>query len=61
MDYYEPMGSEVAQMISGSALRTPEAIKGAIAAMAGAGVDELILDPTVSDPDEVDRLAEAAL
>ena len=61
MDYYEPMGPEVAQMIAGSALRTPEAIKGAIAAMAGAGVDELILDPTVSDPDQVDRLAEVAL
>ena len=61
MDYYEPMGSEVAQMIAGSALRTPEAIKGATAAMADVGVDELILVPSVSDPDQVDRLADVAL
>ncbi|HEX3393867.1 MAG TPA: LLM class flavin-dependent oxidoreductase [Acidimicrobiales bacterium] len=56
--YYEPMGSDMADMIAGSALRTPESIKGAIDAYAGAGVDELILDPTVPDPGQVDRLAE---
>ena len=59
-DYYEPMGVDVAAMIAGSALRTPESIKGAIDAYAGVGVDELILDPTVPDPDQVDRLAEIA-
>ena len=48
-------------MIAGSALRTPEAVQGAIAAYADAGVDELILDPTLSDPDEVKKLAEVAL
>jgi hypothetical protein len=32
-----------------------------VAAFAEADVDELILDPTVGDPEQVDLLAEAAL
>lgn len=60
-DYYSPMGDEVATMIAGSALRSPEAIKGAIEAYAAAGVDELILDPSVGDPAQVDLLAEVTL
>jgi hypothetical protein len=31
-----------------------------VKAYADAGVDELFLDPTVADPDQVDLLAEAA-
>ena len=61
LDYYSPMGDEVAEMIAGSALRTPEAIKGAVQAFQEAGVDELILDPTVPDPAQVDLLAGAVL
>lgn len=61
LDYYEPMGSEAAEMIAGSVLDSPEAISGAIDAFASVGVDELVLDPTVSDPDQADRLAEVAL
>ena len=61
VDYYMPMGSEMAEMIAGSALRSPEAIKGAVGAFAGVGVDELILDPTVPDPGQVDLLAEVVL
>ena len=57
LDYYAPMGGGVAEMIAGSALRSPEAISGAIEAYAAAGVDELLLDPTVSDPGQVDLLA----
>ena len=60
LDYYEPLG-DAAHMIAGSLLGSPEAVKGAIAAFADIGIDELILDPTVSDPDQVDRLAEVAL
>ncbi|MFN2561716.1 MAG: LLM class flavin-dependent oxidoreductase [Jatrophihabitans sp.] len=59
-DYYSPMGDEVATMIAGSALRSPEAIKGAVEAYAAAGVDELILDPSIGDPAQVDLLAEVA-
>jgi hypothetical protein len=48
-------------MIARSALRSPEAVAGAVNAFADAGVDELILDPTVGDLGQVDQLAEAAL
>ncbi len=58
LDYYQLMGSEVAEMIAGSALRSAEAITGAVDAFAQVGVDELILDPTVGDPGQVDLLAE---
>jgi hypothetical protein len=44
-------------MIAGSALRSEAAVAGAVEAYADAGVDELILDPTVSDPGQVDLLA----
>jgi alkanesulfonate monooxygenase SsuD/methylene tetrahydromethanopterin reductase-like flavin-dependent oxidoreductase (luciferase family) len=60
LDYYQPMGG-MAEMIADSALRSPEAIKDAIAAFTDIGVDELILDPTVSDPGQVELLAEVAL
>ena len=48
----------LADMIADSALRSPEAIAGAVEAYRSAGVDELVLDPSVSDPDQVDLLAE---
>ena len=38
-----------------------QAIKEVIAAFAEIGLDELILDPTVSDPAQVEMLAEVAL
>ncbi|MDQ4132251.1 MAG: LLM class flavin-dependent oxidoreductase [Actinomycetota bacterium] len=59
LDYYEPMGSEIAEMVAGSALRSVDSISGALEAYARAGVDELILDPTVWRPEQVDLLAEA--
>lgn len=58
LDYYQPMGQETAEWIAGSVLRSPEAITGAVAAYEQAGVDELILDPTVPDVDQVEQLAE---
>ena len=61
LDYYRFLGPEGAQMIAGSAHRSPEAIKDVIAGFEEAGVDELILDPTVADPAQVDLLARAAL
>lgn len=57
LDYYRPAGDEMAEMVAGSALRSEEAITGAVSAFADVGVDELILDPTVPDPDQVDQLA----
>jgi alkanesulfonate monooxygenase SsuD/methylene tetrahydromethanopterin reductase-like flavin-dependent oxidoreductase (luciferase family) len=57
LDYYRPMG-DMAQMVADGALRSPEAITGAIDAFRELGFDELVLDPTVPEPDQVDRLAE---
>jgi alkanesulfonate monooxygenase SsuD/methylene tetrahydromethanopterin reductase-like flavin-dependent oxidoreductase (luciferase family) len=57
-DYYAPMGEQTATMIADNAFRSPEAIREAIAAYEEAGVDELLLDPTVAEPDQVDLLAE---
>jgi phosphoribosylcarboxyaminoimidazole (NCAIR) mutase len=48
-------------MVASSAHRSPEAIRDVIAAFQEAGVDELILDPTVGDPAQVDLLATVAL
>jgi alkanesulfonate monooxygenase SsuD/methylene tetrahydromethanopterin reductase-like flavin-dependent oxidoreductase (luciferase family) len=58
LDYYKPMGDEVATMIAGGALRSADAISGAVAAYEAVGVDELVLDPTVPDPAQVDLLAD---
>jgi alkanesulfonate monooxygenase SsuD/methylene tetrahydromethanopterin reductase-like flavin-dependent oxidoreductase (luciferase family) len=61
LDYYRTLGPETAEMIASGAHRSPEAIRDVIAAFEEAGVDELILDPTVGDPAQVDLLAEAVL
>lgn len=59
LDYYGILGRETAEMIAGGAHRSPQAIKAVITGFTEAGVDELILDPTVGDPTQVDLLAEA--
>ena len=61
LDYYAAMGPETAEFIAGSAHRSRQALKEVIARFAEIGVDELVLDPTVSDPGQVDLLADAAL
>ncbi|HEV2068582.1 MAG TPA: LLM class flavin-dependent oxidoreductase [Acidimicrobiales bacterium] len=61
LDYYQLMGSETAGMIADSALRSVDSLTAAVDAYSQAGVDELILDPTVLDPGQVDLLAEAVL
>ncbi len=53
-DYYGPMAERIAQ-----GLRTdPQAVLEAIHGFADAGADELILWPTVSDLDQLDRLSD---
>ena len=61
LDYYGFLGPELSEMIAGGAHRSPEAVRDVIAGFAEVGVDELILDPTVGDPQQVDLLAAAAL
>lgn len=61
LDYYEPMGADLAGMIAGSALRSPEAITAAVEQFADIGFDELVLDPTVADLSQVDLLADVVM
>lgn len=58
LDYYEAGGAEMAQGIADSALRSPDAVRATVEAFADVGVDELVLDPTVPDPGQVDLLAD---
>jgi alkanesulfonate monooxygenase SsuD/methylene tetrahydromethanopterin reductase-like flavin-dependent oxidoreductase (luciferase family) len=55
--YYRFLG-DYTEMIAGSALRSADAIKSAVAKYADAGIDDLILDPTVADLSQVQRLAD---
>jgi alkanesulfonate monooxygenase SsuD/methylene tetrahydromethanopterin reductase-like flavin-dependent oxidoreductase (luciferase family) len=56
--YYGFLG-DFADAIANNALRSPQALRDAIKSFQDAGLDELILDPTVPDLAEVDRLADA--
>lgn len=58
--YYGFLGDWTDAVVEG-ALRTPQAVKDAVAKFADAGVTELVLNPTVGSVDEVDRLADAVL
>ena len=59
-DYYGFLGGYV-DMIANGALRSPEAIRGAVTAFADGGITELYLDPTVASLDQIDRLADLVL
>ncbi|MFN2544083.1 MAG: LLM class flavin-dependent oxidoreductase [Actinomycetota bacterium] len=59
-DYYAFLGDFATQMAQWVP-KTPEAIRDTVKAFEDIGVDELILDATVDDPDQVDRLAEIVL
>ena len=56
-DYYAFLGDMATQMARWTP-RTAEQIKDQIKAFEDVGADELFLDATVDDPDQVDRLAE---
>ena len=58
--YYGFLGDR-AEMMAASALRSENAIRDAAAAYADSSVDDLILDPTVADISQVDRLADVVL
>jgi alkanesulfonate monooxygenase SsuD/methylene tetrahydromethanopterin reductase-like flavin-dependent oxidoreductase (luciferase family) len=59
--YYEPLGEQAAGTIADGVLRSAAAIRAALEAHEGAGVDELVLAASVRDPQQVELLAEAAL
>jgi hypothetical protein len=48
-------------MIADGALRSEDAIRGAVKAFGDAGITELTFDPTVASLDQVDRLADLLL
>jgi alkanesulfonate monooxygenase SsuD/methylene tetrahydromethanopterin reductase-like flavin-dependent oxidoreductase (luciferase family) len=58
--YYGFLG-DFTERIAANALRSAGAITGAVAAFADAGFDDLILDPTVADISQVERLADIVL
>jgi alkanesulfonate monooxygenase SsuD/methylene tetrahydromethanopterin reductase-like flavin-dependent oxidoreductase (luciferase family) len=58
-DYYEFLGPETAGAIAGSAATTADEIWQRMDAFQQAGCDEVIAMPCSTDPDEVDRLADA--
>jgi alkanesulfonate monooxygenase SsuD/methylene tetrahydromethanopterin reductase-like flavin-dependent oxidoreductase (luciferase family) len=59
-DYYGYLGEWV-DTIARGVPRTPEAIRDTVGRFEEIGVDELILDPTIADLEQVDLLAEAVL
>lgn len=59
-DYYSFIGPWLQGMITGMP-RTPEALRDIVKGFEDAGFDELILDPTIAELDQIDMLAEAVL
>jgi alkanesulfonate monooxygenase SsuD/methylene tetrahydromethanopterin reductase-like flavin-dependent oxidoreductase (luciferase family) len=60
LDYYAFFGDFAKQMADWIP-KDAQGVKDTVKAFEDAGVDELILDATVDDPDQVDKLAEAVL
>jgi alkanesulfonate monooxygenase SsuD/methylene tetrahydromethanopterin reductase-like flavin-dependent oxidoreductase (luciferase family) len=58
-DYYAWLGEAVANFIVEGAAKDADAVKQHVAAFEGAGCQELILFPSLSDPAQVDLLADA--
>jgi alkanesulfonate monooxygenase SsuD/methylene tetrahydromethanopterin reductase-like flavin-dependent oxidoreductase (luciferase family) len=59
--HYYAFAGEWADRIAAGAARTPEAITARIRRFADAGFTELVLDPTVPDVAQVDRVADVVL
>ncbi|KDN22132.1 LLM class flavin-dependent oxidoreductase [Amycolatopsis rifamycinica] len=60
-DYYSFMGDDTASMIAGTLSGGTDAVRATVKAFDELGADELVLNPTVADLDEVSRLADAVL
>jgi alkanesulfonate monooxygenase SsuD/methylene tetrahydromethanopterin reductase-like flavin-dependent oxidoreductase (luciferase family) len=60
-DYYSITGEEVARLITDGVAAGPGQVKDTMAAFAGIGADELILNPTVGDTEGITRLADLVL
>jgi probable F420-dependent oxidoreductase len=60
LDYYGYLG-DMAKGLAEFTPRTPDAIRERVKAFEQTGIDELVLDPTVGNLDQVDRLADIVL
>jgi alkanesulfonate monooxygenase SsuD/methylene tetrahydromethanopterin reductase-like flavin-dependent oxidoreductase (luciferase family) len=60
-DYYLASGEEMAEGAAAGVHGGAEAVKEVVRAFADIGTDELILNPTLADVDEIARLADAVL
>lgn len=60
-DYYDFLDKESASFVSAGVHGDPDAVREAIGRFEEIGADELILNPTLDDIDEVARLADAVL
>jgi alkanesulfonate monooxygenase SsuD/methylene tetrahydromethanopterin reductase-like flavin-dependent oxidoreductase (luciferase family) len=60
-DYYSISGEQIARLITDAVSTGPTRIKETVAAFAELGADELILNPTVGDLEEITRLADVVL
>jgi alkanesulfonate monooxygenase SsuD/methylene tetrahydromethanopterin reductase-like flavin-dependent oxidoreductase (luciferase family) len=59
LGHYYAFAGPYAERIAAGALVTPEAVRNAVDAFAGAGCGELILFPCNTDPEQVDLLSDA--
>jgi alkanesulfonate monooxygenase SsuD/methylene tetrahydromethanopterin reductase-like flavin-dependent oxidoreductase (luciferase family) len=59
-DYYSGSG-DFAKLVVDNLARTPEQIQEVVKAFAAIGAEELILNPTTDDLDDIERLAEVVL
>jgi hypothetical protein len=60
-DYYNISGDEIARLITNGVAAGPARVRDTVAAFADIGADELILNPTVGDLEEITRLADIVL
>jgi alkanesulfonate monooxygenase SsuD/methylene tetrahydromethanopterin reductase-like flavin-dependent oxidoreductase (luciferase family) len=60
-DYYSGAGEQFAGLVTSSISHGADGVRATVAAFEDIGADELIFGPTVSDPAEIGRLAEAVL
>ena len=60
-DYYSISADEIARLITEDVAAGPARVNDTVAAFADIGADELILNPTVGDLEEITRLADIML
>ena len=60
-DYYSFLGDDTASFMASNVSVGAAAIKETIAAFEGIGADELVFNPTLTDLDEIGKLADLAI